>query len=106
MKPSCTDCWKLILGRNNSFFSPHEESWIQTSLATSSCHGKTKQISAPDTCVYSVCVQCVCTVCVYSVCAPHHRHGIVQHFGVRLSEKFGVSVPAGAVEEQPSDVHP
>ena len=64
MKPSCTDCWKLILGRYNSFFSPHEESWIQTSLATSSCHGKTKQISAPDTCVYSVCVQCVCTVCV------------------------------------------
>ena len=64
MKPSCTDCWKLILGRYNSFFSPLEESWIQTSLATSSCHGKTKQISAPDTCVYSVCVQCVCTVCV------------------------------------------
>ncbi len=50
----------------------------------------------------SVCV-CVCVcVCVWT---PHHRHGIMQHFGIWLSQKFGLSVPAGAIKEQTSDVH-
>lgn len=40
-----------------------------------------------------------------SVCAAHHRHGVMQHFGVGLSKAFGLPVPASTVQEQTSDVH-
>lgn len=39
------------------------------------------------------------------VCAAHHRHGVMQLFGVGLSKKFGLPVPASAIKEQTSDVH-
>lgn len=35
----------------------------------------------------------------------HHRHGVVQHFGIGLSKTFGLSVPARPIKEQTSDVH-
>lgn len=38
-------------------------------------------------------------------CAPHRRHGVMQDLWVGFSKTFGLSVPAGAVKEQTSDVH-
>lgn len=45
------------------------------------------------------------TLLYISVLLTHHRHGVVQHFGVGLSEESGLPVPAGTIQKQTSDVH-
>lgn len=35
----------------------------------------------------------------------HHRHGVVQLFGIGLSKTFALSVPARPIKEQTSDIH-